>query len=65
MAEKYRVLTGLSWGENKETGEFAKRAEPGEIRDDLNPQSIPWLIEAGHIEKVVAEPTGKGREAVK
>lgn len=47
MAEKkqYRVLTGLDYPRGK-------RAEPGEIKDDLPTSSIPWLLEQGHIEEV-------------
>lgn len=45
---KYRVKTGLNWG----TGKEAKRAEPGEIREDIPPKSVPWLLAQDHIEPV-------------
>jgi hypothetical protein len=41
----YQVLTGLSYPPDK-------RAEVGDIVDDLPSKSIQWLINSGHVEKV-------------
>lgn len=41
----YRVLTGLSYPPDR-------RAEAGEIVDDLPSKSIKWLIRKGHIEEI-------------
>lgn len=41
----YRVLNGLSYPPDK-------RAEVGDIVDDLPSKSIKWLINKGHIEEV-------------
>jgi len=43
---KYRVLRGLNYPPGK-------RAEAGEVRDDIPEQSIPWLLKAHAIEPVV------------
>lgn len=40
----YRVIRGLNF--------HGKRAEPGDIRRDIPPQSVAWLLERGHIEVV-------------
>lgn len=49
--ERYRALVGLNYPPyGKGTDE--KRVEPGEVCDDIPPQSIPWLLADGHIEKV-------------
>lgn len=40
---RYRVLTGLDYPPNK-------RAEIGDIVEDLPAQSIKWLLSDGHIE---------------
>ena len=51
----YRVLAGIDYPPNK-------RAEIGDVIDDLAPQSIKWLLSAGIIEdsskspKAVEEP---------
>ena len=51
----YRVLAGIDYPPNK-------RAEAGDVVDDLAPQSIKWLLSAGIIEdsskspKAVEEP---------
>lgn len=42
--KRYRVLTGLNFG--------GKRAEPGEVRDDIPEQSVDWLLKRGAIEEV-------------
>ena len=41
----YRVLNGLSYPPDK-------RAEVGDIVDDLPPKSVKWLLAKGHIEEV-------------
>ena len=41
---KYKVLTGIDWGN--------RRAEAGEIVDDLPAKSIKWLRESNLIELV-------------
>lgn len=43
---QYRVLTGLNYPPNR-------RAEPGDVVDDLPGKSVKWLLESGLI-----EPTG-------
>lgn len=43
-AARYRVVHGLDYD--------GKRAEPGEIRDDIPAASVPWLLDGGHIEPV-------------
>lgn len=48
----YRVLTGLSYPPDR-------RAEVGDIVDDLPSKSIKWLLAKGHIEDA------KGAAAVK
>ncbi|TWE30212.1 hypothetical protein [Prauserella muralis] len=45
-AKKFRVLTGM----NFRVGGRERRAEPGEIRDDIPAKSRAWLLEQGHIE---------------
>lgn len=47
----YRVLTGISYPPNK-------RAEAGDLVDDLPSRSIKWLAGSGAIEKVDS-PKGK------
>jgi hypothetical protein len=41
-AQPYEVLRGLDYPPHR-------RAEPGDIRDDLPPESIPWLLDQGAI----------------
>lgn len=49
----YRVLAGISYPPNK-------RAEVGDVVDDLPSRSIKWLVEAGCIEQVdTPKPKGK------
>jgi len=43
--QEYRVLRGLNWGRDE-------RAEPDDIRSDIPPESIPWLLRDGLIELV-------------
>lgn len=40
---KYQVLVGMDYA--------GKRAEPGDIVDDIPAKSISWLLEQGCIEK--------------
>ena len=40
---KYKILVGLNYPPDK-------RAEPGDIVDDIPKRSIPWLLEQGYIE---------------
>jgi hypothetical protein len=47
---KYRVLVGLNYPPND------KRAEPGDVVDDLPPGSVGWLLDAGAIEPVGKKP---------
>ncbi len=42
--KKYRVLTGLNYGD--------KRAEVDDVVDDIPAKSVTWLLEQGHIEEV-------------
>jgi hypothetical protein len=42
LANKYLVVDGLDYK--------GRRAEPGDIVDDLPKQSVPWLLEGGHIQ---------------
>lgn len=42
---QYKVLTGIDYPPNK-------RAEAGDIVDDIPKSSVSWLIEAGAIERV-------------
>lgn len=48
---KYRVLIGLNYPTLK--GE--KRAEPGDVVEDLPKKSIAWLLRQGHIEELGGE----------
>ena len=41
----YKVLTGLSYPPDR-------RAEAGDIVDDLPSKSIKWLLNNGHIEEI-------------
>lgn len=42
---QYRVLVGLNYPPER-------RAEPGEVVQDLPKASVPWLLEQGYIEVV-------------
>jgi len=44
---RYRVLTGLNYPPNGKGPE--RRAEPGDIVNDLPPESVGWLLEDGSI----------------
>ncbi len=43
--KRYRVLVGMDYPPDR-------RAEPGDVVDDLPVKSIPWLLEQGCIEPV-------------
>lgn len=45
---RYLLKTGLDYPVK---GVY-KRAEPGDIVDDLPPRSVEWLLRQGHIEEV-------------
>ncbi|MFI9552645.1 hypothetical protein [Nonomuraea endophytica] len=48
MAKQYKVLTGLDY-----PGKGGpKRAEPGDVVDDVPKESVGWLVEQGVIEEV-------------
>jgi hypothetical protein len=65
MSETFKIIDGLNIGDDD------IRVEAGEERDDVPPQSIEWLLEAGHIQRVAQpseRPTGvqrKGRATKK
>lgn len=41
---RYKVVTGIDYND--------KRAEPGDIVDDLPTRSVSWLVEQGIVEKL-------------
>lgn len=49
MAQSYEVVTGLDYPPNK-------RAEAGEIVDDLPGKSVKWLVETGTVIPITAGP---------
>lgn len=49
----YKVLIGLDYPPDR-------RAEPGDVVDDLPTSSVKWLLDSGAIEKVDGKP-GKGK----
>lgn len=51
----YRVLAGIDYPPNK-------RAEIGDVIDDLAPQSIKWLLSAGIIEDNSKSPKAVEKE---
>jgi len=51
----YRVLAGIDYPPNK-------RAEAGDVVDDLAPQSIKWLLSAGIIEDNSKSPKAVEKE---
>lgn len=51
--KRYRVLAGLNYPPNGKGAE--RRAEPGDLIDDLPTQSVSWLLEDGSIEPVEEE----------
>lgn len=65
MKKRYRVKVGLNYPTDPaidarlRAGEQIpwedrgmRRAEPGQIVDDIPPLSVPWLIEQGVIEEI-------------
>lgn len=50
MAKQYRVLVGLDYPRGGRGPD--RRAEPGDVVDDLPKTSVPWLLEQGAIEEV-------------
>lgn len=53
----YRVLNGLSYPPDK-------RAEVGDVVDDIPAKSVKWLLRKGHIEEVSgAKPAPKPTRA--
>ena len=51
MAKQYKVLAGLDYPSRGGRGE-GRRAEPGDVVDDLPKGSVAWLVEQGAIEEV-------------
>lgn len=47
---KYKVLAGIDYPPNK-------RAEAGEVVEDLPSKSVAWLLEVGAIEAADGKPT--------
>ncbi|MFI7707608.1 hypothetical protein [Nonomuraea sp. NPDC049480] len=50
MAKQYKVLAGLNYTP-KGRGE-ERRADAGDVVDDLPTKSVGWLVEQGAIEEV-------------
>jgi len=56
MAKKqYRVLVGMNYPPDR-------RAEPGDIVDDIPPGSLGWLLDAGAVEEVKPDAPPKDEE---
>lgn len=55
---RYEVLTGLNYPDPGAEDGSEKRAEVGDVVDDLPEDSIDWLLEQGHIAEPQAEPEG-------
>ena len=55
---KYKLKTGMHW-KAQPTDEEEIRAEAGEVRDDLNEKSIPWLLKQELIELVEEKKEAK------
>ncbi len=55
MADQYRVIVGIDYP----TGKGQKRAEPGDIVDDLPKKAIEWMLPAGIVEKTTEESTAQ------
>lgn len=45
----YRALTGLTYPPDRVV-------EPGQVVDDIPPQSVKWLLASGHIEEAGGKP---------
>jgi hypothetical protein len=54
--KQYRVLVGLNYPPND------KRAEPGDVVDDIPPGSLGWLLDAGAVEEVKADASPEQKE---
>jgi hypothetical protein len=52
VAKQYRALAGLDYPGK---GGKPKRAEPGDVVDDLPRESVAWLIEQGAVEEVTSD----------
>ena len=52
----YRVLRGIDYPPSK-------RAERGDVVDDLPERSVKWLVEAGVVEQI-DDPKPKGRKRI-
>lgn len=48
--QRYRVLVGINYPPGN------RRAEPGDVRDDIPPGSIRWLLRDGIIEPLGEPP---------
>lgn len=46
---RFKVVTGIEYD--------GKRAEPGDIVDDIPTKSVTWLVEQGIVEKIDGDPT--------
>ena len=49
MSKQYRVLRGVEYMDR--SGK-KKRHEPGTVTSELPKDSLPWLIEQGHVEEI-------------
>lgn len=66
--KRYRLNVGLTWPASAKDARRLKagvpantvRAEAGEIRDDIWPASLPWLIEQELVTPVTDEEAGDG-----
>lgn len=57
MPDRYEILNfQVTWDALDGTPMVANR---GEVRDDLRPESIPWLLRDGHIKALPPEPAPK------
>lgn len=50
----YKVLIGLDYPPDR-------RAEPGDVVDDLPTSSVKWLLDSGAIEKADGKPGKPGK----
>jgi hypothetical protein len=56
LVASYRVLTGIDYPPGR-------RAEAGDVVDDIPGKSIKWLVECGAIEKAEDKPSKKSKQA--
>lgn len=56
--QSYEALVGLDFPPHQ-------RAEPGEVRDDIPPESVPWLLARGAIRPAPAPKPKKPAKAEK